>query len=75
MGNPFNINGAYLIRESNNRKVFYTYYLTTYQVYRGQVNPWVKDSVSVFLLELHRRGERGRKGRGVQISKQKTQNL
>ena len=37
--------------------------------YRGQVDPWVKGSVPVFFLKLHHRGERGRKGKGVQISK------
>ena len=40
--------------------------------YRGQVNTWVKESVAVFFLKLHRRGERGRKGRGGKISKQRT---
>ena len=44
-------------------------------VYRSHVIPWVKGSVPVFFLKLHHRGERGRKGRGVQISKQRTQNL
>ena len=43
-------------------------------IYRGQVNLGSKVQY-LFFFKLHHRGERGSKGRGLQTSKQRTQNL
>ena len=47
----------------------------TYILYRDEQNPSVKGLVPVLFWNFHHRGERGRNGRRVQISKQSTQNL